>query len=89
MGGEEAIGLNLPFAGRELVPPDLQYEPIYPTGRRTGVLNSSASSPSPKRAINEGFLRGHYGSLSTPRKTKIQAQIPVTSHSVLDNLGAR
>lgn len=89
MGGEEAIGLNLPLTGRELVPPVLRYEIVYPTGRSTGVLNTLSSSPSPKRTINKGFLRGYYGSPSTPRKTKIQAQISVTSHSVLDNLGAR
>ena len=71
MGGEEAIGSNLPFAGRELVPPVLQHEPVYATERRTGILNTLSSSPFPKRTINKGFLRDYYGSPKTPRKTKI------------------
>lgn len=82
-------GLKLPIAGGELVPPVLLYELIRPPGGRRGVLNTLPSSSSPKRTIGRGFPGGSYSSPSTPRKTKVQAQLYVTPYSVLDNLGAR
>lgn len=88
MGRGGTTGFKLPFAGRELVPPVLQWSPsaLQDEGQAFSAL---ASSPSPERTISKGFLRSSYGSPSTPRKTKVQAQLCVTPHSVLDNLGAR